>query len=89
MIDARTRHALLHALTSYDRRQEAAARRPGRYHNPYALAHYCGALQRTDERVAAGLTLREALVMSFCGRLLDVVLRAAGEPLSTDSEQRA
>lgn len=32
--------ALTHAATQFDARAESLAAKTGRYHNPYALAHY-------------------------------------------------
>ena len=79
-IDARTRAALLHALTMADKRQKS---------NPYALAHYCGALQSAEEMMQDdGITLREALKRAFCGRLVNTLVKAAGEPALTDAEIR-
>lgn len=78
-IDAVTRARLLHALTLADQRQKT---------NPYALAHYCGALQHCDELVAAGATLRRALMTAFCGRLVAQLVKAAGLPPLTPDEVR-
>ena len=76
-IDPRTHAAILHALTVADRRQKS---------NPYALAHYCGVLQRAEEMMALGLTLREALKSAFCGPLVAKLVKAAGLPPLTDAE---
>jgi hypothetical protein len=80
---ARIDAALMTAITKYDQRQAR-----GRSFNPYALAHYCGALQDARARVAEGQSWRRALVQSFNGRLLDNVLKAIGEAPSTRDEQR-
>lgn len=75
---------ITHALTQYDIR---ASKRPG--HSIWAPSHYFRALETAEARMRdEGMTLRQALVKSFTGRLLDVVLKAAGEPASTDAEQR-
>jgi hypothetical protein len=73
-IEPRTRAALLHALTLADKRQKS---------NPYALAHYCGALQHAEELMLTGVSLRQALKTAFCGRLVAQLIKAAGlTPLS-------
>ena len=76
-IEPRTRAALLHALTLADKRQKS---------NPYALAHYMGALQAAEEMIATeGLSLRQALKTAFCGSLVNKLVKAAGmEPLTED-----
>lgn len=80
---ARVDAALSHVLITYDKRQAR-----GRSYNPYAIAHYCEALQRARTLVDAGQTWRSALVECFNGRLLDNVLKAIGEAPSTRDEQR-
>jgi hypothetical protein len=83
--------ALLSALTAYDQRQARS-----KYYNPYALPQYMGALTGAMKAFNAGLdraldpnvAMRAALVSSFTGRLLDVVLTAVSLPKSTDREQR-
>lgn len=82
-IESRTRAAILTAITAYDRRREG---KPG--YNPYALPQYLGALQTADRRVDAGDTLRIALTNSYNDRLLDAVLKAAGEAPATRDELR-
>ena len=79
-----THARIVNALTTYDRK--ASTRK---FHNPYALGQYFQALENAEDQVKEGATLREALVANFCGRLLDVVLRSAGEPVSTKQECRA
>ncbi len=65
---------LAHALTRYDREQEAWAKRgKRRYHNPYALGIY---LQRAEEvaaEVTQGANLGEALREAFERELLEHV----------------
>lgn len=83
-LDALTRHKITHALTVYDEKESRK-----KYHNINALSLYFASLQDTVEpALAKGATLRQALCRGFCGRLLDVVLKAVGEPKSTDAEQR-
>lgn len=77
------RAKLLTALTQYDIRESKK-----RFHNPYALGHYMTALDNTMQLIEAGRTPRRALVGTFCGRLLDVCLKAIGEEKSTPEEQR-
>ena len=82
MIDT-IHYKLLHAVTDYDRKQSTE---PG--YNVYALSLYLGAIDRAERRIEEGQSLRQALVASFTGRLLTVVLKAVGEPKATDTEQR-
>lgn len=80
---------LKHAVTAYDRKQaERAARSRRGYHNPYALPQYFQAIDSAMEEIQAGASVRDALTMSFSGRLLDVCLVAVGEPKATISEHR-
>jgi hypothetical protein len=74
---------LTHAVTQYDIRQ---SKRKG--YNVNALGIYLGSCQAVQEDLAAGKPVRQSLVSHFCGRLLDVCLKAVGEPTSTLSEQR-
>jgi len=77
------RNKLLHAVTEYDRKQSLK-----RFYNVYALAQYLMAVDRArDEMIENSLTLRQALITCFNGRLLDVCLKAVGEPTSTKEEQ--
>lgn len=82
-MDAPLNHKITHAVTEYDRKQST---RKG--YSIYALSHYLGACQETATDVDSGIPLRQALTAHFCGRLLDVVLKAVGEAKSTDTEQR-
>jgi hypothetical protein len=79
MIDPKVRVRLMHALVVADRRQKS---------NPYALAHYCGALQRAEAMIAEGTSLRDALKTAFCGRLVARLIKAAGLPPLTEQEIR-
>ena len=74
---------LSHAVTEYDRRQQGK-----RGYNVYALAQYLGAVNKVEDAVKSGKSLRAALVANFNGRLLDVCLKAVGEAASTSLEQR-
>ena len=79
---------LISAATAYDRRCEAAEVRQRVSVNIYRLAHVFGGIERAEQRLAKGATVREALCASFNGRLLDVMLKAAGEPKGTLGEIR-
>lgn len=79
---------LTHAITEYDRRQERAAIKARRAHNPYALAHYCGAVQRIETAIAAGTEIRAAVLANLCGSLASFVLRTIGHAAITVAEAR-
>lgn len=81
------RATLVHAVTRYDRTQEARSAKRGSY-NPYALSLYLGAVSRVVAAAEHGQPIRKALVENMNGRLLDVCLKAVGEPKSTRDEQR-
>ena len=72
-IDPSVRAKLLHQLTIEDKRQRT---------NPYALAHYFGALQAVDTDVADGTPLRDALKQRFCGPMVNRLIKAAGMSLN-------
>lgn len=82
-MDELNRLKILHALTTYDRKQST---RKG--HNPYALAHYAGALARVSEGVDKGQDLREAILNWFVGPLADLVLKSVGLAPRTQDEKR-
>ena len=82
---------LVSVLTEYDRKEEekAAKAKPGRgYFNKYALGHYMDALYEVDVEIARGVPVRKALTGHFTGRLVDKLLKVAGEGKSTDVELR-
>lgn len=72
------------ALVKYDDRQARS-----KYYNSHALALYLQALDATEFQIIAGHDVRAELVAHFTGRLLDVILKAIGLPISTDAEQRS
>jgi hypothetical protein len=76
-----THAKLAHAAVEYDRKQIG---KPG--FNLYALSHYLQAIERVESIVAAGQSLREAILCCFTGRLLGVMLKAVGEPKATTEE---
>ncbi len=84
------RQQLLSAVTQYDmKEQEKAAKRgPRGYYNMYALPQYLGRVSDVVKDIEAGAPVRKALTNAFTGRLLDVTLKAVGEPRSTKEEQR-
>ena len=75
---------LVMALTTYDRK---CANRPG--YNRNALGIYFGALDDAMAMIDTGATVRAALLRCYCGRVLSVVLKAAGEPTFTHAEEMA
>ena len=82
--------ALVHAATEQDRKQEARAAKSRRgYHNPYALAQYLARIEEVESDIAAGATVRAALVAAFSDRLLDHMLRAVGEAPHAREEKSA
>jgi hypothetical protein len=71
---------LLSSLTEYDRKQST---KPG--YNRYALAHYCGALDRVKRYCDAGHPLRDAIATCFLGSLCNRLLKVVKlEPLTKD-----
>lgn len=74
---------IFNAMTEFDKR---ASKRAG--YNPYALGHMAQALQNASEYCDEGRTVRAALCKAFCGRLLDCVLKAIGEPAATKGDRR-
>ncbi len=73
---------LIRTVTVYDQKQSSR-----RDYNPYALGQYFKAVQEVEEALTKGEPLRSALVMNFCGRLLDACLKAVDLPKSTKEEQ--
>lgn len=71
------RDRLVSAAVEFDRR---ASRRPG--HNPYALAHYLGAISDASSDMGYGDSLEDAIRANFCDRLLTAMEKAAGIPVS-------
>lgn len=83
MLDATNRARILNAFTTYDRKQVGK-----KGYNPYALSHYCAALDNVDEYMQQGKTLREAIIKSYLGRLCDAILRALDLPVMTKDEAK-
>jgi hypothetical protein len=75
---------LTRAALVYDERCAKRERVP----NPYRIGHILGGIERAEQRIAAGATVRAALCASFNDRLLDAMLKAAGEPKATLAEVR-
>ena len=78
------RFKLVHTATEYDRTQETK-----KYYNPYALSQYFAATERVLEEVQKGVSVRQALLNNFQGRLLDSLLKAVGEAKFTKEERLA
>ena len=74
---------LVSALIQYDEKESRK-----KHHNRHFIGIALGALETAEEDIAAGVTVRTALVNNFCGRLLDILLKTVGETPSTDLEQR-
>lgn len=74
---------LVNAITEYDRKESRK-----RYYNPHALALSLGRLRDVEEDIRRGASIRNALIAGFCGRMLDALLKAAGEEKSTKEDQR-
>jgi len=65
-------------------------------YNPYALSHYCRAAKDIEQSMLAAESViddheerpvRHWVLMSLCGRVADVALRAIGEPPATKEER--
>ncbi len=82
-MDRTIKARIVSALTGYDNKQ--ASNKRGLY-NPWALPQYFKAVDAAEERIAGGKDLRTAICYSFNGRLLDVVLKAAGLAKATNDE---
>lgn len=75
---------LIHALTEYDRKQSKR-----RAYNPHALGIYFNRLDEVCADIDRGASVRQALLNGFNDRLLDVCLKAVGEPLYTRDQMHA
>jgi len=83
MTNTELRIRLIHAVTRYDERESRK-----RHYNVYALGQY---LKRVDEVCAdirRGAPARAAICAAFNGRLLNHMLKAAGEKPASDAEAR-
>ena len=83
MLDATNRARIVNAFTEYDRKQKGK-----KGYNPYALGHYCMALDNVAEYMQDGYTLRQAIIKSYLGRLCDSILRALDLPVMTKDEAK-
>lgn len=74
------RRALNHAVTEFDRKQEAkAARNPRAYHNAYALPQYLGRVADVMADIEAGAEPSAAIVAGFTpGPLRNACLKTIG-----------
>lgn len=75
-----TRHVLTHAVTEYDRKQEAkAAKNPRAYYNVYALPQYLGRVADVMADIEAGAAPVDAVIAGFTpGPLRNACLKALG-----------
>lgn len=82
-------HALVHAATEYDRKEAAKAGQSiyARGSHFY-IGHYLRRIEDVEIDIAQGATIRDALLAGFNGRLLDKLLKAAGEPKATKEEKK-
>lgn len=86
MSPAEVRARVVMALTEYDRKQQGK-----RGYNPYALAHYCRAAQDIEASMKADMAdrgPRHWVLMTLCGKVADVALKAIGEGRATAEEKR-
>lgn len=72
---------LMQALTAYDRRQSKT-----KHWNPNALGIYFQRVNEVCADIAAGAKVRDAILAGFNDRVLDVCLRAVGQPEATRAE---
>jgi hypothetical protein len=78
--------ALTHAVTGYDRKEQARAEVKGSYYNPNALGIYLGGVQRASESIKAGKSHADAINNEFNGglaRSLHKSLRTGGTDVDT------
>lgn len=82
---------MVHALTTYDRKQaEAHKKNPRRNHNPYAIGHYLHAADAAHEEMKKGTSPAEAVNNNFVGHLADHLHKQLGTgDTSTDTKRRA
>jgi len=74
-----TRDKLVHAVTAFDRAQEAkATKNPRHYYNHYALPQYLGAVARVADDIEAGAAVDEAIIAAMHGPLRTACLKACG-----------
>jgi hypothetical protein len=79
-----THFKLINALTQYDIKQSTKAG-----YNRYALPQYYIALGNVEQDMNDnGMTLRQAILTNFVGRLADVCLKSVGEVKATKEELR-
>lgn len=80
-----TLHAKLAAAAlAYDERCAKRERMP----NIYRIGLILGAIERVEQDIAAGRSVRQALCDNFNDRLLDAMLKAAGLPKGSIGEVR-
>jgi hypothetical protein len=79
---------LVHAAVLYDQRMEQQETRRGLRVNIYRIGLILKAIENAEAAIASGKTVRQALCEFFNGRLLDRMLKAAGEPKGSTNEIR-
>lgn len=77
------RAALVHAAIVYDSREAKK-----RFYNPYAFSHYMSSINDVMELIEDGSSVRGAIFRRFNDRLLDHMLKAAGQPKAAIEEIR-
>ena len=82
--------ALTHAVTGYDRQQQARAEAKGTYYNRNALGIYLGGVERAVEAIKAGKSTADAINDAFNGglaRALHKALKTGGTDVDTMRRQ--
>lgn len=70
--------ALAHAVTRYDREQEARASGKGRYYNPNALGLYLGRVEDVAKAMKSGVPHADAINANFNGALANRLHKVFG-----------
>jgi hypothetical protein len=70
--------ALAHAVTGYDRKEQARAEVKGSYYNPNVLGIYLGGAQRAAESIKKGASHADAINNEFNGGLARSLHKALG-----------
>jgi hypothetical protein len=70
--------ALSHAVTGYDRKEQARAEVKGSYYNPNALGIYLWGAQRAAESIKKGVSHADAINNEFNGGLARSLHKALG-----------
>lgn len=73
-MDKKLNWKLTHILTEHDRRESTK-----KHYNRFALPQYFMALKAAEEYIQHGYSVKKALERTFCGRLLNKLLKAVDE----------